>query len=1249
MEAINRFKEFFQEFTDENGERIYMKKIQLMISEGHRSLTVNFKNILHFDPELGRQLRETNSARTLRAAERALVDLVHLEDPEYSDKLHVRPYNIHGEQKHTLRSLRAEHLGTLISIDAIVTGATQVKPLLTLGMFKCRNCDTNMRRMQIDGKYNPPYLCENPECGRKGPFQLIQEQSEFIDWQKLIIQEKPEDLLPGQLPVSFTAILQDDIVDTIRPGDRVAIVGILQSRPESQLKAGTTATYFKYIDVLYADRETGEFEKIQITEEDVEKIMELSKDPFIVNKIVQSIAPSIWGNDSVKEAIALLLFGGAPKEGIEGMKLRSESNVFLIGDPGTAKSQLLKYVSTIAPRGLFTSGRGSSAAGLTAAVMRDSESGEMALEAGALVLADRGIACMSGDTKILTSKGSIKIEDLFNQSESKCSQQIIDDILILDCSKEFHQVFGLMNYKIQPNKIIKIIKKPIKDRKLYKLTNELGFPIKLTEDHLIPVWKNNSVIWEKVENLDKNSIIIFPRNPPFLNKVPYIIDLIDPELFVLMSDELANLLKYEIADKFGSVTNGSKILEVPRWIFSGNSKRNSIKIKYLKKIIRDCQLESENIYPMITRFHAGASSAEFKLPLKLSPDLCEIAGLILSDGSIAQKKTISFYNNDASLLTHFKDLCKEVGVKCAEYDYSHEYEATIRGKKFTSKRSPTRVIHSKVISSILHNLGIPYGEKSKDNSMHFSVIETLPEKHLSAFIRGWFDGDGGISKRKTIRNGREDTTYLLHFTSGIKGNLEHLQALLLKFGIRSYINKSTGGSQNLIITKKSNWVKFQKKVGSRCKNKASRLEEILESRDFGDQIPDVGTKLKELRKNKLKIGRTSVKSVSSSSLYYYEENESPIPRTVLRDLLKEYKTLGLNFSFLEKILHSDIIFVKLDKKEELPQESWVYDLTLENVLEEPNFIANNWFIHNCIDEFDKMRPDDRDAIHEAMEQHTVSIAKAGIVATLNSRTSILAAANPKYGRWDPMKDPRTQLNMPPTVLSRFDLIFVMADEPNPEADEKLSSHILNLHRDSVLDKEPPIPRELLTKYIAYARQRCNPVLSDEALEIIKQFYLSLRSKSVATTGGAEGRRRMVNPIAITARQLESLVRLAEARAKMALSNTVTARDASAAVKLMEVTMKQIAMDEETGTFDADRWIGGVSTKTRSRTEMIDDLIDLVERNLPDDQKGRGVAIDDIIRVGKDQDIDEDMINAAIEQLLRDGLLFKPREGYVKRI
>ncbi|MFX1252034.1 MAG: minichromosome maintenance protein MCM [Promethearchaeota archaeon] len=695
MEAINRFKEFFQEFTDENGERIYMKKIQLMISEGQRSLKVNFKNILHFDPELARQLRETNSSRTLRAAERALVDLVHLEDPEYSDKLHVRPYNIHGEQKHTLRSLRAEHLGTVISIDAIVTGATRVKPLLTLGMFKCRNCDTNMRRMQIDGKYNPPYLCENPECGRKGPFQLIQEHSEFIDWQKLIIQEKPEDLLPGQLPVSFTTILQDDIVDTIRPGDRVVIVGILQARPESQLKTGTTATYFEYIDILHAERETGEFEKIQITEEDVETIIELSKDPFIANKIVQSIAPSIWGNDSVKEAIALLLFGGTPKDGIEGIRMRSESNVFLIGDPGTAKSQLLKYVSTIAPRGLFTSGRGSSAAGLTAAVMRDTESGEMALEAGALVLADRGIA--------------------------------------------------------------------------------------------------------------------------------------------------------------------------------------------------------------------------------------------------------------------------------------------------------------------------------------------------------------------------------------------------------------------------------------------------------------------------------------------------------------------------------------------------------------------------CIDEFDKMRSDDRDAIHEAMEQHTVSIAKAGIVATLNSRTSILAAANPKYGRWDPMKDPRTQLNMPPTILSRFDLIFVMADEPNPEADEKLSSHILGLHRDATLDKEPPIPRELLTKYIAYARQKCKPVLSDEALEIIKQFYLSLRSKSVPTTGGAEGRRRIVNPIAITARQLESLVRLAEARSKMSLSNTVTARDANAAVKLMEVTMKQIAMDEETGTFDADRWIGGVSTKTRSRTELIDDLIDLVEKNLPDDQKGRGVAIDDIISVGKDQDIDEDTLNAAIEQLLRDGLLFKPREGYVKRI
>ncbi|MFX1533028.1 MAG: LAGLIDADG family homing endonuclease [Promethearchaeota archaeon] len=1351
MEAINRFKEFFQEFTDENGERIYMKKIQLMISEGHRSLTVNFKNILHFDPELGRQLRETNSARTIRAAERALTDLVHLEDPEYSDKLHVRPYNIYGEQKHTLRSLRAEHLGTLVSIDAIVTGATQVKPLLTLGMFKCRNCDTNMRRMQIDGKYNPPYLCENPECGRKGPFQLIQEHSEFIDWQKLIIQEKPEDLLPGQLPVSFTSILQDDIVDTVRPGDRVAIVGILQSRPESQLKTGATATYFKYIDILYTERETGEFEKIQITEEDVEKIMELSKDPFIANKIVQSIAPSIWGNDSVKEAIALLLFGGTPKEGIEGMRLRSESNVFLIGDPGTAKSQLLKYVSTIAPRGLFTSGRGSSAAGL----------------------------CISRDSQILLSDRIQAIGQLVEENFASGEAQKHDENMEfqINTSPE-NSVFHSRDLQIESQPISRYwrIKSP---RELIKITSKTGKKLTLTpETSILSIDEIHGLIWKPARLLKPDDRLATAKSLPISGKKE------PPSMFELIADYPGRLSLLNVENAVNKLIN--KIREKKKLSIRSIAQKlgvseasiyrwrcqDKIGIISLNHFIQLCNLLGESAEKYLSKkiYLQAKNGQTVILPRYMNENWFYILGLLAGDGriSIDTRETgyggiaIGLSNRETILMNSFEDLFTSIGFKVTKSEGTEERPAEYR-------------IWSKLIYHIFSKFGLSPSPKSKDISPNTEIL-FYQKKYLQSYLRGLFDADGWIHVRKERSRGSSH----VGFASTSKKLIDFIQYGLARFGIMPYIRikepkttinmfgkqiNSKNQIYELTFSNYSDILRFSEKIGFKHPAKCNKLLKYCmvrkEKHNNDDNIP-VLTTIRDLLKfynytNKELAGyknafspSTPIKSISRDRLkkiieklipdrsrcrikipfeirnkfyreikksiaddqiltitglqemqiydYFIRRDRNPsIPIIVFERLLESkisvnegIKRFLLNiidenlnyheiylkkYEMLKSLSNSDIFWDKVKSVEAIQSEDpYVYDLTIPRT---HNFLVNGFVVHNtaavmrdsesgemaleagalvladrgiaCIDEFDKMRPDDRDAIHEAMEQHTVSIAKAGIVATLNSRTSILAAANPKYGRWDPMKDPRTQLNMPPTVLSRFDLIFVMADEPNPEADEKLSSHILGLHRDAVLDKEPPIPRDLLTKYIAYARQACKPVLSDEALEIIKQFYLSLRSKSVSTTGGTEGRRRMVNPIAITARQLESLVRLAEARAKMSLSNTVTARDASAAVKLMEVTMKQIAMDEETGTFDADRWIGGVSTKTRSRTEMIDDLIDLVEKNLPEDQKGRGVAIDDIIRVGKDQDIEEDTINAAIEQLLRDGLLFKPREGYVKRI
>jgi len=217
----------------------------------------------------------------------------------------------------------------------------------------------------------------------------VEEESEYINMQEIWVQENPEQLPPGQLPRSLHLKITGEIVDTARPGDNVSVVGIVKSLPK-KVKGGQLTVFDLFVEANSIKILGKEPEAIPDISE-INRIVELGKDPWIHRKILQSIAPSIYGYENVKEAIMYLLFGGVPKE-LEDIKIRGEINALLIGDPGTGKSQLLRYVARLAPRGLYTSGRGTTGVGLTAAVLKEKESGEYSLEAGALVLADKGVA-----------------------------------------------------------------------------------------------------------------------------------------------------------------------------------------------------------------------------------------------------------------------------------------------------------------------------------------------------------------------------------------------------------------------------------------------------------------------------------------------------------------------------------------------------------------------------------------------------------------------------------------------------------------------------------------------------------------------------------------------------------------------------------------------------------------------------------------------------------------------------------------
>jgi replicative DNA helicase Mcm len=381
-----RFLDFFKKDK-------YREKISQMAIQGKESFTVDFEELFGFDQKLAETMLEKPDTY-LEHANNAAYAQLGIEEREYAEKIEkivVRIIQLLGREQ--LRKLGSKQMGKLVMIEAIVVRATPVRPMVMQAAFKCKRCGTVSRVEQSGQFLRAPTVCTSPDCGKDGPFEFMQDDSLFIDSQDLRLQERPEDLPPGQLPRTLgVKLIGSEVVDVARPGDHVSIVGIVHAFAPSRPGIGKLRTFILQLDANSIQVMGKEPETTIATKEEEEKIIALSKDPKVHQKLLTSIAPSIFGYEHIKEAILYLLCGGVSKS-LPDITIRGEMNALLIGDPGTAKSQLLQYVARIAPRGLYTSGRGTTAAGLTAAVIRE-KGGSMSLEAGALVLADKGIACI---------------------------------------------------------------------------------------------------------------------------------------------------------------------------------------------------------------------------------------------------------------------------------------------------------------------------------------------------------------------------------------------------------------------------------------------------------------------------------------------------------------------------------------------------------------------------------------------------------------------------------------------------------------------------------------------------------------------------------------------------------------------------------------------------------------------------------------------------------------------------------------
>lgn len=383
-----------------------------------KTLRIDYRIISENNLDMSEYLL-THPNNVLYAGEKVLKDITGFD-------IHLRITNLPEKvSKINIRDLRSEHLGKFVAIEGLIRRATEVRPKLQEAAFQCARCSTVIKIPQEDMALKEPLECykEQGGCGKTAAstrFHLLTtKESVFIDTQKLEIQESPEGLKGGAQPQRLVAYAEDDIAGEINPGDRVVLNGILCSAQRRE--RGIKSTLFDiFLNINSIEIEEYEYEEVEITPEEEEAILALSKDKGIYQKIISSIAPSIYGMETEKEALGLQLFGGISKVMEDKTKIRGDIHILLVGDPGTAKSQVLTYITNLAPRGIYAAGKGTSAAGLTAAVVREPEFGEgrWTLEAGALVLADKGLACIDEIDKISEQDRSAIHEGMEQQTVS---------------------------------------------------------------------------------------------------------------------------------------------------------------------------------------------------------------------------------------------------------------------------------------------------------------------------------------------------------------------------------------------------------------------------------------------------------------------------------------------------------------------------------------------------------------------------------------------------------------------------------------------------------------------------------------------------------------------------------------------------------------------------------------------------------------------------------------------------------------
>ena len=1004
------------------------------------------------------------------------------------------------------------------------------------------------------------------ECKNR-TFILEEETSDFEDYQKIQVQEPLELMKGSEQATSLDIYVTDDLVNRIKPGDRTKVTGIVRLMPPKEKKV----IYGRYLEGIHVEETAKEFEEVEILPEEEVEIKKLAGRDDVYDLLIQSVAPHIYGHEIVKEAIAMQLFGGVKKNLPNDQHIRGNIHVLLVGDPGMAK-------------------------------------------------------CVSGDTKILLEDGTAKrMDELVDGFLAKSENIKLDDGVY--SAAEGNIPLMDADGKIKSGKIVHAFKrKPVE---MLEISTKSGKKIKVTSTH------------------------------PFF--IPY---------------------HGKIKAVRAMYLNTKDFIAIPR------------------------KLELKKQRQRIEKWEKGKTNAvHIKSPEFINGDVARFMGYFCGEGYSRKSEStieIRFTNVDNEVIDDFAHISKECfGVEPQFQKRRGSTEVRVSGVELggllkinspgilrdsSQKSIPEKILRSplEVKRQFLKGYFEGEGHVRSDERM-IEVLTKSPE--LAEQLQQVLLEFRIISTKKIVLNYAANTVAKKR---------------------RKYSRIRIGGKFAKTFAREIGFITERKKMAlERFVNHGKNFNTNI------DVIPAISEELKKARMS-LGISQFDMGVPRSTYQHFEKGDRNPSRESLQKIAIKLIEELENGRTFegaaqesvlnIHKLAFSDLFWDKIEKIDKIPNEEWIYDVEAEQF---HNFISNGIISHNSailratdsiapksiyvagkttsgagisasavkdefgeggwtlkagalvlasggmamVDEFDKMETEDRSAMHEALEQQRISVAKAGIVATFKTETSVLAAANPKYSRFDPYRPFIEQIDLPASLISRFDLFFMIKDVLDRTKDAEIAGHILKSHKagEMMLQREkkginaknkeleeikelitPKISGDMLKKYISYARQQIFPILSDESMVEIQEFYISLRDQ-----GRKEG------AYAATHRQLEGLIRLSEASARVRLSDVVERRDVERSIRLVKTSLQDMVTDPETGKIDID-----IITSGRTHTELtnIKNILRIIKEKA---QEVDMVPMEEIINEGKTIGIESDKVRDLVAKMQKSGDIYFPKYGFVK--